>query len=311
MANRSKSFTAALMQVLSLLPVLLGGFAVTAPLPAHAAAPIGETRYLCCNMRFTRDRFNDINYDEEGSTLLPYGTPVRILELSQIRMRLEINGAYYKFNNDFSRKLGMSEFIKRYLLVDDPRPAHKNLPESARQAIEAFTVVPGMTREQVLLAVAYPIADETPDLKSDVWKYWQIRTIEYDVKFDASGVVTDVVVIDDFSHDDDEVCPVNVYRTAWARNVDGAHMRVQVDGQPVGRLRTSDTVCLKLAPGKHKVEIRHQILFMPAGVVAEMDVDVPDKPQPQFLRFHRTFATRGELTTELTTATQAQWRKRE
>jgi hypothetical protein len=314
MPNRSRSITAAAMQ---LLPALLGVFAATAPAQTRAEAPVGETRYTCCNMRAGKDWISDINYDEEGMNVVPYGTPVKILEVANNRVRIEIDGKPFKFNNDYSRKLGMPEFIRRYLLVDDPRPAQKDLSEGVRQAIGAFTVVPGMTREQVLLAIAYPIADETPNLKADVWKYWQLHSIEYDIQFDASGVATDVLVNDESTHEGDVACAANVYRPDWSRGVDGTHMHVQVDGKVSGRLRTGDTMCLKLPAGKHKVEIRSEILFQPAMVVAEMDVEVPANANPQFLRFHRTFTTPAPLASgwlsdnKLTTATAGQWRKRQ
>ena len=257
------------------------------PQAALAEPPVGEVRYLCCNMRAGSDWISDINYDEEGMRVLPFGTPAKVLAVSRNRILVEIEGKTYKFNNDYSRELGMPEFIRRYLLPADPRPTLNELPDGVRQAIESFSVVPGMTREQVLLAIAYPIADETPDLKSDVWKYWRDSSYQYDLKFDAQGRVGDITIIDDDNRVD-EKCVVNVYRPDRKVGDDGTHTYLQVDDKMLGRLRTSDTYCLKLAPGKHLIEVRHEYLFMPAAVVARMEVTVPDGDSAQFLRFHRT-----------------------
>lgn len=290
--------------------------ALAFPSPARAQAPEGETRYLCCNMRVGSDWLSDINYDEEGMTVVPYGTPVKILEVSRNRVRIEIGGKAYKFGNDYSRRLGMAEFIKRYLLAEDPRPAYQDLPDATRQAIESFSVAPGMTREQVLLAIAYPIADETPDPKADVWKYWRNSSYEYDVKFDAQGRVNDVAVIDENSHEADEKCALNVYRPDWKFGDDRTHTYLQVDDKMQGRLRTSDTYCLKLSPGKHLIEVRNEIMFMPAAVVAWMEVEIPATGQPQFLRFQRSLTAAGLLVTgwlndnKLTVSDEASWRKR-
>ncbi|MFZ5547930.1 MAG: hypothetical protein ACOZJX_04480 [Pseudomonadota bacterium] len=294
------------------LAIAAGGM----PWPAAAEPPVGEMRYLCCNMRIGSDWLSDINYDEEGMTVVPYGTPVKVMEVSRNRVRIEIAGKAYKFGNDYSRKLGMPAFIERYLLAADPRPAQQGLPEAARTAIESFSVAPGMTREQVLLAIAYPIADETPDLQSDVWKYWRNGSYQYDVKFDEQGVVKDVLITDENSHDSDEKCPVNVYRPDWKLGDDRTHTHLQVDDKVVGRLRTSETTCLKLAPGRHLIEVRNEVLFMPAAVVASMEVVVPADGAPQFLRFQRSLTASGLLISpwlndnKLTITDEASWRKR-
>lgn len=293
--------------------------ALVAPWPVMAEPPVGETRYLCCNMRLGNDWLSDINYDEEGMTVVPYGTPVKVLEVSRNRVRIEINGKPYKFGNDYSRKLGMPVFIERYLLVADPRPAQQGLPETMRRAIESFSVVPGMTREQVLLAVAYPIADETPDLKAGVWKYWSSSSVQHDVKFDDQGLVKEVVVTDENSHDSDEKCPVNVYRSSVRWGDDRTHVFVQVGDKLYGRLPVGDTVCLKPAPGKHVVEIRSELFFNPGPVIARMEIEVKPGAEAQFLRFQRTTAgmmvvpTAGAVfqhDNRLTVADEAAWRKR-
>lgn len=50
----------------------------------------------------------------------------------------------------------------------------------------------GMTREQVLMAVSYPIADENPDLGSKVWKYWLSSDWQFEVHLDDQGKVSEV-----------------------------------------------------------------------------------------------------------------------
>lgn len=298
--------------------VVLSAFTLVLSFGANAEAPVGETRYLCCNMRVGNDWLSDINYDEDGMRVVPYGTPVKILEVSRNRVRIEIDGKSYKFGNDYSRKLGMPAFIERYLLVNDPRPAQQGLSETTLHAIQSFSVAPGMTREQVLLAMAYPIADETPDLKADTWKYWSSSSVQHDVKFDEQGVVRDVVVTDENSHDGDEKCPVNVYRSDWRFGDDRTHTYVQVGGQVVSKLRTGDTVCLKLPAGKHLVEIRGEFLFNPGWVITSAEVDVQPGGAAQFLRFQRAMGgmvvlPAGSHVTydnRLAVVDEAAWRKR-
>jgi len=47
----------------------------------------------------------------------------------------------------------------------------------------------GMTREQVTMAVGWPIASENPRLEADVWRYWIDSWSEYQVSFDKVGMV--------------------------------------------------------------------------------------------------------------------------
>jgi outer membrane protein assembly factor BamE (lipoprotein component of BamABCDE complex) len=53
-----------------------------------------------------------------------------------------------------------------------------------------------MTRDQVLMALGYPIASETPHLDLRTWKYWLWTFSEYRVRFDEQGRVAEVMADD-------------------------------------------------------------------------------------------------------------------
>jgi len=61
-----------------------------------------------------------------------------------------------------------------------------------RDAIKAARLFNGMTREQVLMSVGYPISGETPNLDTPVWRYWLNTSEEFQVVFDAQRVVKEV-----------------------------------------------------------------------------------------------------------------------
>ena len=48
----------------------------------------------------------------------------------------------------------------------------------------------GMTREQVLMSVGYPITSENPHLDAKTWKFWLSSFAEFHVVFDDQGIVT-------------------------------------------------------------------------------------------------------------------------
>ena len=66
--------------------------AVVVALTALAATALADdkfTGYLCCNMRTDGSWISDINYDENGKTVIPAGTPVKVLGYGRHRVHIE------------------------------------------------------------------------------------------------------------------------------------------------------------------------------------------------------------------------------
>src|SRR5262249_38616603 len=58
------------------------------------------------------------------------------------------------------------------------------------EAIEHAQVVPGMTRDEVLMSIGYPPAHRTPSLESPRWVYWHSHwQPAYAVNFEGDRVV--------------------------------------------------------------------------------------------------------------------------
>lgn len=160
--------------------------------PAPPAGPlIGG--YLCCNMRSYGDSISDINYDEQGTRIVAVGTPARITAYDFRWFNLELGGKPQRIKNDYSRDIAMPAFAQRYVVTEDPRLKMASFPPAVRDAILAVKVAPGMTREQVLMAIGYPVASENPSLDAPVWRYWRDSWSEFQVSFDAQGLVKTVV----------------------------------------------------------------------------------------------------------------------
>jgi len=163
-----------------------------APTAAYAqSSDLGEG-FLCCNMRTKGDWISDSNYMEAGKTMIRFGTRAKFAGFGRYRVHLEIDGKRQSIGNDCSRDLSMEVFARRYLVKDDPRPKVAAAPPKVRSAIESARVTKGMTREQVLVALGYPISSENPHLDAPIWKYWLWSFSPFTVHFDANGRVNKV-----------------------------------------------------------------------------------------------------------------------
>lgn len=78
------------------------------------------------------------------------------------------------------------------MVTEDPKQKMAAFAPAVREAILAVKVMPGMTREQVLMALGYPVASENPSLDAPVWRYWRDSWSEFKVNFDDKGLVKTV-----------------------------------------------------------------------------------------------------------------------
>jgi hypothetical protein len=174
-------------------PAHLTCIAVLATLFAgSAAAQVPETGYLCCNMRTDGSWISDINYEESGKTMLPLGTPLKFTGYGRYRAYVEIAGKRQALGNDYSRDLKQEEFAARYIRATNPRAKLASAPAKIRKAVESAKLAKDMTREQVVMAVGYPVTSENPSFDAKVWKFWLWSFSPYTVFFDDRGRVTKV-----------------------------------------------------------------------------------------------------------------------
>lgn len=159
---------------------------------AQAKLAPGSDGFLCCNMRTDGGWISDANYEESIKTMIPYGTPLKFRGLGRNRANIEIQGKRQSIGNDYSRNISPDEFAARYIVLEDPRVRAAGFPAKIRNAIESAKVTNGMTREQVAMALGWPIASETPSLDAPVWKYWLWSFSPFQVHFNGRGIVTSV-----------------------------------------------------------------------------------------------------------------------
>jgi hypothetical protein len=159
---------------------------------ASAGATAQTLGFLCCNMRTDGAWISDINYLDEGKTTISAGTPLTMNGYGKNRVHVVINGRKQDIGNDYSRSLSLETFAKRYIVAQDPLEKLKTYPKKIQDAIGTARLTKGMTREQVLMAVGYPVSDENPSLESNTWRYWLNSFSEFDAIFDDKGLLIKV-----------------------------------------------------------------------------------------------------------------------
>jgi hypothetical protein len=174
-----------LLHCLTLLAVFAPSMASTQPL---------ITGFLCCNLRSDSSGWiTDMNYEDPGKHLLRAGTPVTMTGYGRSRFEFDVTGGVsvprknYWIGNDYSRALNPEQFSARYIVTENPEKKLARYPAKVRKAIRASRVSTGMTKEQVLMALGYPTANETPQLGSS-WKYYLSSSSPFTVIFKGNKV---------------------------------------------------------------------------------------------------------------------------
>jgi len=147
--------------------------------------------FTCCNLHYDGDTITDTNYAE--LPLLPAGTAVTVMGYSKNRATLDVDGKQMKLDHDEGRAdESLDHWVTKLIIDTDPKPKLAAYPPLTQAAIKAGKVVLGMTREQALLAVGYPVTKTTKTLDAPVWRLWNSRRGEYQLNFGPDGTVVTI-----------------------------------------------------------------------------------------------------------------------
>jgi hypothetical protein len=99
------------------------------------------------------------------------------------------------------KELPFDQFVSRTFVTTDPRTQLQRTTPRTRgkrrgaegassplQLVEQGIAQPGMTRQEVIMALGYPPANRTPSLDAAEWHYWKNRWDEYTVVFEGDRV---------------------------------------------------------------------------------------------------------------------------
>ena len=88
----------------------------------------------------------------------------------------------------------MPAFAQRYIVSEDPKLKLAGFDPRVRDAILAGRLLPGMTRDQVVMTIGWPISSENPRLEASIWRYWLSAFGEYQLETGSHGGANRAVV---------------------------------------------------------------------------------------------------------------------
>ena len=148
--------------------------------------------YTCCNLHYDKEWISDANWLQ--APMIPAGARIKVLSYdSSRRAAVDVDGKQLKVSMDYGKDEPVEKFLAKIIVKTSPKSKIDRYPEPVRSAIHSGKVIPGMTREQVLVAVSYPPTHKTPSLDTPIWQHWQSRAGRFEIRWDDHGKVREVV----------------------------------------------------------------------------------------------------------------------
>jgi hypothetical protein len=161
------------------------------PPPPGTQSSLPRQGYACCVLHYSRDWINDGNYAE--LPLIPAGTPIEVINYGSNRAYIKVDGKPMRLGHDYGRdQESLQVWVGKIVVNDDPRPRIATYPPPVQEAIREGKVMVGMTREQAIVAVGYPLTSENVSLDAPMWRIWRSSHGEYDLNFGPDGRIKTV-----------------------------------------------------------------------------------------------------------------------
>jgi hypothetical protein len=158
----------------------------TPPAPGTPGSKLPRQGFACCNLHYDKDWINDGNYAE--LPMIAAGTPIEVISYGRNRAYVKIDGKPMRLGHDYGRdQETLEQWVDKIVVSEDPRPRIESYPQDVRAAIQAGKLMIGMTREQAIVSIGYPLTDENGPLDGPLWKMWRSTHGEYDLNFRPDG----------------------------------------------------------------------------------------------------------------------------
>jgi hypothetical protein len=150
------------------------------PAEANSAKPVEPAKKLetymrngfaCCNLHYEGDSISDSSLSQQPFIAL--GTPIKVKTIDGYHADVEVDGKPMRLGLDFGRTQETTEqWVNKLVVLENPKLKMTRFAPTTRKAIEAGKLLRGMSKEQVIMAIGYPQANENPDLNAPSWRYW-------------------------------------------------------------------------------------------------------------------------------------------
>jgi len=179
------------------------GLSKPAPPPAGSQT-LPRQGFACCDLHYSRDWINDGNYAE--LPMIPAGTPVEVLNYGRHRAYVKVDGKPMRLGHDYGRdQESLEAWVNKIVINSDPRGRIATYPPPVQAAIREGKVMVGMTREQAITSIGYPLTSENVSLDAPMWRIWRSSHGEYQLNFGADGRIKSVT-------GDDSVTTLVIYQ---------------------------------------------------------------------------------------------------
>jgi hypothetical protein len=169
----------------------------------QAATPMPQG-FTCCNFHYEKDWINDGNYAE--LPFIPAGTPAKVTNYGRYRAGVDIGGKPMRLGQDYGREQeSLEAWVAKMIIPTDPKLKIATYPAAVQEAIREGRIMKGMTKEQVIISIGYPMTSETRSLNDNPWRYWVSSFGPYTVSWNAQGRVEEIAA-------DSAVASMIVYR---------------------------------------------------------------------------------------------------
>ena len=156
---------------------------------ADKALPSGFT---CCNFHYGGDWINDANYATQP--MIPAGTPANVTGYGRYRAYVMVGDQKMRLGLDYGREQqSLEEWIAKMIVAEDPNSKIASYPQAIQDIIRQGKITKGMTKEQVIISVGYPLTSENASLDAPEWRMWVSSFGEYRIVWDDNGRVKEVI----------------------------------------------------------------------------------------------------------------------
>ena len=157
-------------------------------LPTHA------TVYTAYNLWYENPEKLTTDNIQKG-TLIPFGTEVKLLSMTDSKIVFQANGKTLTLNYDDARTMvPIEDFAKQLFTTSVAVETAAGVSPAAFEKMRRGIIEKGMTKQNVITTYGPPSKIRTPNQLSDSWIYWVDRVKSKRVIFRNGKVMTEIVL---------------------------------------------------------------------------------------------------------------------